>query len=512
MLHEGLIAFSNYHYYENNLNTFPSAQAKTNGVTLVKCSGVYDRGKSCTNKIEAQAIVSEIVRRLSNPKLSQKSIGVITFNMAQQRLIENLLDEARLRNPKIESYFDDNTAEPVFIKNLENVQGDERDVILFSICYAPDLNNAMTMNFGPLNRDGGERRLNVAVTRAKEEVIVFSSLSSDRINLSSTRARGVAHLKAYLEYAEKGMRTLASSITSAGLSDYDSIFEKEVANFLREKGYEIHTQVGCSGYKIDIALVCESGKYLVGIECDGAMYHSAATARDRDKLRQSVLEGLGWRIIRAWSTDWWRNREASEEKLLMQIKHFSDEEKSLEESIKNDVTETVTVNEIFNPIDSYKEAEKVKFEPQERFYKPETIREISDEIRRIVLVESPMTENLLARRIAEEWDFNRIGVKIIKTIQAATPNDIKIIDTKFGNVYCNKDFDELKYKQFRIPNENSGKRSADEITFFEIKNAIEHFSNQNISADDIPACVSKIFGYSRSSKDIERMVSSIGNE
>lgn len=151
---------------------------------------------------------------MKDDELRKKSLGVITFNLAQQRLIENLLDETRLKYPEVESFFSSESDEPIFVKNLENVQGDERDIILFSICYATDINGVMTMNFGPLNKEGGERRLNVAITRAKEEVIVFSSLGST-IDLSKTRAKGVAQLKAYLEYAEHGIRTLYSSISYA---------------------------------------------------------------------------------------------------------------------------------------------------------------------------------------------------------------------------------------------------------------------------------------------------------
>jgi len=174
------------------------------------------------------------------------------------------------------------------------------------------------MNFGPLNREGGERRLNVAVTRAKHEVIVFSGLRGEQIDLTRTQRRGVRDLKYFLDYAERGPIALAAATSGASLEDVDSEFERMVANRIREAGYDVHHQVGCSGYRIDLAIVDPSapGRYLLGVECDGATYHRAATARDRDKLRQAVLEGLGWKLYRIWSTDWWHNADTEMNKLL----------------------------------------------------------------------------------------------------------------------------------------------------------------------------------------------------
>jgi very-short-patch-repair endonuclease len=174
------------------------------------------------------------------------------------------------------------------------------------------------MNFGPLNRDGGERRLNVAVTRAKHEVLVYSGLRADQIDLTRTRAKGVRDLKYFLDYADRGPKALAAATTSSGEAEADSEFEKMVADRIRKAGYDVHHQVGCSGYRIDLAVVDPTvpGRYLLGIECDGATYHRAATARDRDKLRQMILKGLGWKLHRIWSTDWWHDADTEMEKLL----------------------------------------------------------------------------------------------------------------------------------------------------------------------------------------------------
>jgi very-short-patch-repair endonuclease len=324
--HEGLIAFSNHHYYENDLLTFPSPETNSGGVRFHHLPKArYDKGKSRTNRGEAEALVKELVSRLRKKGGPIRSYGVVTFSQAQQQLVENLLDEERRKHPEIEGHFGDNPpleGEPVFVKNLENVQGDERDVIFFSICYGPDEAGKISLNFGPLNRDGGERRLNVAITRAKHEVTVFSGLRGDQIDLTRTRARGVRDLKYFLDYAERGPKSLSAATNSSASAEPDSEFERLVADRIRAAGYEVHHQVGCSGYRIDLGVVDPSapGRYLLGVECDGATYHRAATARDRDKLRQMILEGLGWKLHRIWSTDWWHNSDAQVEKLLKSLR------------------------------------------------------------------------------------------------------------------------------------------------------------------------------------------------
>lgn len=321
---ESLIAFSNSRYYDSSLVTFPAPVHPDKGVSLVRPNGFYARGKARHNQGEAKAVVAEIVRRLTSDDLAvrQQSIGVVTFNTEQQQLIEDLLDKARSDDPSIEWAFSEETVlEPVFVKNLETVQGDERDVILFSITYGPDETGHLTMNFGPLNRTGGERRLNVAMTRARSEMIVFSTLAPERIDLSKTQSRAVADLKHFIEYAERGAPALAAAVHGSR-GDYESPFEVAVARALQDKGWTVHPQIGVSAYRIDLGIVHpdKPGLYLAGIECDGAMYHSSAYARERDKIRQSVLEGLGWTLFRVWSTDWWTNRAKALNELNEQLK------------------------------------------------------------------------------------------------------------------------------------------------------------------------------------------------
>lgn len=314
--HESLINFSNHRYYDSRLITFPSPVTNDVAVRLEVVQGVYDRGATRTNRAEAEAIVNTVVAHFSDDALRGFTMGVVTFNRTQQRLIEKLLDEELRKDPQLESRIQEHGAERLFVKNLENVQGDERDFVLFSVTYGRDAAGRMPMNFGPLNQEGGERRLNVAITRARMGVTIYSSIRPDEIDLSKSRAIGVTDLKHYLEFAERGQRALVEQSLPTG-REPDSPFEIEVIRCLRNKGWIVHPQVGCSGYRIDMAVVDPEnpGKYILGIECDGATYHSLPTARDRDRLREMVLNGLGWRLHRIWSTDWWTDPQREIEKL-----------------------------------------------------------------------------------------------------------------------------------------------------------------------------------------------------
>lgn len=317
---ESLITFSNHRYYKGGLITFPSPATEDKAVNMTYVGGVYDRGGSQTNRAEADAIVAEIERRLTDPELCKLTIGVVTFNQKQQTLILDLLDAARRANPDLDKFFAEDLIEPVFVKNLESVQGDERDVVLFSITFGPDNTGRVAMNFGPLNQSGGERRLNVAITRARCELKVFASIRPDQIDLSRTGAVGVRDLKHFLEFADKGARALGEAVFGS-VGDFDSPFESAVARALQDKGWVIHPQIGVSQFRIDLGVVDPNapGRYLAGIECDGATYHRSATARDRDMVREGVLRGLGWEILRLWSTDFWIDPQGCIDKIDQQL-------------------------------------------------------------------------------------------------------------------------------------------------------------------------------------------------
>lgn len=312
--HESLIAFSNHQYYQNSLTTYPCADTRETAVVWHRVEGLYSRGTARNNPIEAQALVAEVVRRLKDPELQKLSIGIVTLNSEQQQLIENLLDDERRKDSSLERFFKEDCSEPVFVKNLETVQGDQRDIICLSVGYGPTEPGAptMSMNFGPLNRQGGERRLNVAITRASTEMLLFTSFDSSMIDLSRTPSVAVKDLKAYIDYAARGPVSLARRTHFSNEGDqFDSDFEQAVATRLRKKGWQLRTQVGVSKFRIDLGVMDPDigGAFLAGIECDGASYHSSPSARDRDRVRQIILENLGWNLIRIWSTDYFINPE-----------------------------------------------------------------------------------------------------------------------------------------------------------------------------------------------------------
>lgn len=324
--HESLIAFSNKNFYSNSLNTFPSAEniSASLGVKWEYVEdGYFDRSGSKTNLKEAERVAQMIIEHY---KQTNSSLGVIAFSQSQMEAIESKLEALLKITPELESLiYNDSAEEPFFIKNLENVQGDERDVIFLSVGYAKDKNGVLYHNFGPLNRAGGERRLNVAITRAKEKLVVISSMKDSEINLSKTQSTGVKLLKNYLEYARTG--EIPESLYVSSNLQFDSPLEKDIYESIVSLGYDVKTQVGTSGYKIDLGVVHPNypGRFLVGIECDGASYHSSKTARDRDRLRQQVLEGLGWNIYRIWSQDWFKNKSREIQKVKIKLEELKNQ-------------------------------------------------------------------------------------------------------------------------------------------------------------------------------------------
>jgi very-short-patch-repair endonuclease len=327
--HESLIAFSNTHFYNGRLVTFPSPHATHQAGVHFELvdDGIYDRGGTRKNVREAERVVDLIVEHLR--RRSGISLGVVALSEAQQNAIREALERRRKQNDELAAYeeqLDEDASGGMFIKNLESVQGDERDVIILSIGYGKDRDGRLTQNFGPVNRTGGERRLNVAVTRARDQLIVVTSLSAGDLN-GELRAPGAQALRNYLEYAERGPDVLARQTVAGDAGGgparelFDSPFEEAVYAALHAKGLVLDTQVGCSGYRIDLAVrdPHQPGRYLLGIECDGASYHSSHTARDRDRLRQQRLEDMGWRIHRIWSRDWVRDPGSEVNRVLLAL-------------------------------------------------------------------------------------------------------------------------------------------------------------------------------------------------
>jgi very-short-patch-repair endonuclease len=294
---ESLIAYSNYHFYDNRLYTFPSSglEDETTGLKFVFIKdGVYKRGVGARHNLKEAMAVANLVREhfMKSPELS---LGIVAFSVSQRQAISDAIDLMLKENPDLAPLRTANADEPLFVKNLENVQGDERDVIILSVGYAKDEAGKMTLNFGPINRDGGARRLNVAVTRARYSLKVVASIEPEDIDLGRVESQGAILLRNYLEVARDGAKAAFKDEKRYADAEFDSPFEASVYQALTQRGIQLVPQLGVSQYRIDFAVLDpkQTGRYLLGIECDGAMYHSAATARDRDRLRQQVLEGLG---------------------------------------------------------------------------------------------------------------------------------------------------------------------------------------------------------------------------
>ena len=317
--HESLIAISNQEFYDNRLYVYPSPMQNDEnlGLKFVHLpDAVYDRGKSGANRIEARAVAKAVFEHFN--RHPDKSLGVGTFNVKQQEAILEEIEILLKANPGFDLNLENERGEHFFVKNLETIQGDERDVILLSVGFGFDGSRKLSLNFGPLNREGGERRLNVLITRAREKCVVFANFTSRDLHLEENSAFGLRALKVFLEFAES--RRLPSPAYSK--ETLNSSFENAVSKFLEENGCEVHRLIGCAGYRLDLAVPdpIYPGRYVLGIECDGASYYSLPVARDRDRLRQQVLEGLGWKIYRVWSTDWYLHPKESRKKLLEAVK------------------------------------------------------------------------------------------------------------------------------------------------------------------------------------------------
>lgn len=342
---DALIDFSNERYYDGRLKTFPAnGEDLDTGVELDHVEdGVYDRGGTRANQPEAERVVERVARHAREKP--EKSLGVVAFSRSQAAAIRDEIDERRGESEALDRLVgDDDALEGFFVKSLEAVQGDERDTMLFSVGYGPDADGKMTMNFGPLNHAGGERRLNVAVTRAREKVVVVSSITSSDVDLDRTDARGVADFKAYLRYAETrgedhggveeseegadeqadaeedGGEDVTASEDGAGGEwggdpspddAFTDAFPRDVYRSLEARGHDIDPAIRASGYTADMAIRRPDGDgYALAIECDGSAYRAHATARDRDRNRHAVLESMGWHLHRVWSPDWATDKES----------------------------------------------------------------------------------------------------------------------------------------------------------------------------------------------------------
>lgn len=512
--HESLIAFSNSRFYENKLFTFPSVNDRESKVRLVHVDGVFERGKSRVNKAEARAVVEELKRRCHDPALSGQSVGVVTFNISQQNLIDDLLTEACTQDPALEKWAY-GSEEPVFIKNLENVQGDERDVILFSVGYGPDENGKVYMNFGPLNRDGGWRRLNVAVSRSRCEMVVFSTLQPDQIDLNRTKAEGVAALRGFLEYAQGRTLALDESVAQRSTQTHQGI-ALSICRALEEKGYETDLSVGRSEYRIDIGVVSpeDPNRYILGIMLDGPGYGAARTTRDREIAQIGVLQGLGWNILRVWSMDWWDNAEKEIRRILKTLEEVRKEKPPAAEepapAPEKEPPQKLGANAAAAPAPEepafvaapvYKAAVvSAKPVPAEAFTEPRYVRDIQKKLEQVIRTEGPVSAAVLIKRVVQSYGISRAGSRIQSHMNGILERmDLKTTTQAEGVFYWRKDQDPETYHLFRVSGEGENRRDAREVPVQEVANAICDVLYEQVSMgqEDLLRETAKKLGYTR---------------
>ena len=435
-----LIRVSNEEFYERRLILPPSPLEfdEDYGLSLERVPGAYvrrgsaHRGRPGTNRIEAERVVKAAAQHMrEDPGLS---LGIVTFSKAQADMMTEILEYERRRDQVLDDLLREGHAEDVFVKNIENVQGDERDVIFISVGYGPEEpgGRLTSMRFGPVNAEGGERRLNVLFTRARARCRVFASFDPGDIDLSRTAGVGPRILKRFLEYAATG-QIGDHQPTGAGA---DSPFEEDVARAVRSLGYLADPQVGSAGFRIDIGVrhPDSPGRYLLAIECDGAAYHSALSARERDRHRQAVLEGLGWRFHRIWSTDWFHRRPSEMKRLKEALANAVTARDRMTVPGANDGGRRTDAPEAIRTLpansasadDSTRLPPKVTAPPYRsaaieftRNLEPHEIPEphLADLARRVVDAEGPVHLDIVARRITEACGRRRTGARILEAVQ-----------------------------------------------------------------------------------------------
>lgn len=509
--HESLITYSNYAFYHGRLQTFPGAveHAPDLGIELFPVNGIYRRGSTRNNPVEAEKVVERVLfHRRNHP---DNTIGVVTFSAAQEDTIEAELYRQSADHPELAQLNDEDRLAGFFVKNLENVQGDERDIIVFSIGYGPDEYGKFATNIPHLRQEKSERRLNVAVTRAKRRVEIVSSVTAD--DFPSTPQRGaMAHLPRYLDFAERGIAALATDPQQDG-GEVESPFEEEVLNVVRTQGYEAIPQVGAAGYRIDIGVKHpdRQGTYVLGIECDGAMYHSAKTARDRDRLRQHVLEGLGWRIHRIWGPAWYRDRAGQETRLRTVI----------EEAVMNgvrkhvppdDPAELVTVKHAEVDLDapptwavSYSPARPKRVKTTREIHEPEARQQLHQLVEKLVHHEEPVHEERVFNTVWRAWGYGRSGKKIRKAFEDAVRElegtTLQRDTARF--LWVNPS----RWEAVRVPTagDKDTKRKVERVPVEELRLAVLRFVSdcRSVSRQETVSRLAKLFGWQSTTPNVE---------
>ncbi|MBT0158464.1 DUF3320 domain-containing protein [Candidatus Bathyarchaeota archaeon A05DMB-2] len=526
--HEELIAFSNNRFYSGTLITFPSPMSKTDalGVKMVYVpDGVYDRGGKRNNIREAEVVADLVFEHFRlYPK---KTLGVVTFSIAQMEAVEDAIDRRRRLHPEFEHFFKEDRLGGFFVKNLENVQGDERDVMIISVGYGYDHLGQITMNFGPVNKPGGERRLNVVITRAREKTVLVTSIKAEDIKVDATSTEGVMILHDYLEYAEGGPEALKLSHVRAG--KLESPFEEDVAMVIQRAGYKVIPKVGWSGCPIDIGVTDPQlpGCYLLGVEFDGSTYQSINSARDRDRLREQVLRQLGWRIHRIWAPAWVARRESEIRRLTeaLEAAHRAQLEK---EAL---IEETVTQEQLENSSQEM-DVQKVDFAGREKigvpyrvyplkarfnqfdateFHSPENRRMQSILLEELVNVEGPVHFDYAVQRLASLWGLKRTGPKVVQAVREAlnTLLQNRKVQVK-GSFLWPKELNDVPVR-VPVPDVPESKRVPEHIPAEEIEKALIFIAKYalGISSESLATETARVFGFSRMGVRVKERINEV---
>jgi very-short-patch-repair endonuclease len=520
--HQSLIAVSNQQFYEGKLFIVPSPYTSEAGVGLRLHhlpEAIYDRGDTRTNPKEAKAVALAVLAHAQNTL--KLTLGIATFSTAQRRAILDELELLRRQHPETEGFFADHPAEPFFVKSLENIQGDERDVIYISVGYGRDAQRHMTMNFGPVSNEGGERRLNVLISRAKSRCEVFTSITDEDIDTDRAKGKGTFALKLFLNYARTGRLTLKTEERDSK----QSVFEQEVAQALRARGYDLHTDVGLAGFFVDIAIANpdEPGRYILGIECDGQSYRDARSARDRDRLRESVLRDKGWQVYRIWSSDWLHRPEAELEKLVGAIERAKSESGNSEPSPKSShravPVEILTVDrgevaemgliEAQSPPETEHYFEASFAVPSNQFeLHLVPAGQLATIVRQIVEVESPIHRSEVVTRARTLWGLQRAGSRI----QQAVEDAIGSVVSMGGAKIVDQDFLAIPGKEVRVRDrsivESLTLRRPEFLPPSEIDSALIKVVQDNLGAraEELVTMVSRQLGYKSTSPQLCRVI------
>lgn len=521
--HQSLIAVSNREFYENKLFIVPSPYDAVAGMGLkfnLMKDTAYDRGGTRTNPKEAKAIAEAVIHHARTSP--EQTLGVATFSVAQRQAVLKELELLRRANPDVEDFFSGASNEPFFVKNLENIQGDERDVIFISVGYGKTETGYLAHAFGPLSGEGGERRLNVLISRAKLRCEVFCNFTGADIDLERSRARGVTALKLFLTFAETGNFGLGE-VTG---EDFDSEFEIQVCERLQALGYDVKRQIGASGFRVDLAVSDpdKPGRFTLGIECDGAQFHSSRSARDRDRLRQQVLEAHGWIIHRVWSADWYLRPQAELKKIEDAIAAARAEWSARDEDgykparavpvsfeaeqIDADFEVVTAVMETGSAFVSDRNLYVEADFPVNRAVEPHetSLAQMAAYVVKIVQVEGPIHLDEITARIRILWGLGRAGSRIRAAVERAVTAAVQHGLIQGGPFYSAPD--QAVVGRDRSMVTSLSLRKPEVLPPAEIDQVLLTIIDANYGAgrDDLVQAASRAFGFSATSAQLKEVL------